>query len=181
METRNIRVFGKNILSIYKHYIMSLSCEDVHETTTSLTMECVTNQPDKIIAGTYSIDTAKHIIKENTGKCEAFIFRNTSDEVVGTLSVMYKGGNELEYKIRNIDAFIYNVLTVEKFRGNGYASQMIHLVMNYLQGKSIPSTYLAVSTNNKSAIQAYEKAGFKKECSMSFIRILRVNIPYKVL
>jgi glycosyltransferase involved in cell wall biosynthesis len=41
--------------------------------------------------------------------------------------------------------------------------------------------YLAVSTNNTSAIRAYEKVGFVTEYDSSFIRVLKVNIPYKQL
>ena len=58
---------------------------------------------------------------------------------------------------------------------------MIRLLSEYLHLKSIDKVYLAVSTNNSSAIRAYEKIGFVTEYDSSFIRVLKVNIPYRKL
>ena len=183
MKTKTIKVFGKNLISTYHHIIMSLPSDSMSAPLNSLSIECITNQPEKMINGTYSIDTAKYLLSNNSGRCDVFIYHDTDNNTIGTLSVMYRGGDDIEYKIRNIDAFIYNVYTEEKYRGNGYAKEMICLLMKYLDGKSqfINEVYLAVSTNNSSAIRAYEKAGFIKRSESSFIRILKINIPYKVL
>lgn len=72
-----------------------------------------------MIDGAYSVETAKALLAKNKGKCDVFIFYDSNKNVVGTLSVMYKNGNDIEYKIRKADAFIYNVLTDEKHRGRG--------------------------------------------------------------
>jgi len=160
---------------------MSLQYSSNIVATNRLVMECITEQPDKMIDGTYSVETAKALLAKNKGKCDVFIFHDSNENVVGTLSVMYKNGNDIEYKIRKADAFIYNVLTDEKHRGRGYAGEMLRLLSEYLHGKSIDKAYLAVSTNNTSAIRAYEKVGFVTEYDSSFIRVLKVNIPYKQL
>ena len=97
---------------------------------------------------------------------------------IGTVSVMYKGGNELEYRIRNVDAFIYNVKIDELFRGKGYAGIMINMLEKQLVSKGIHEAYLAVSTDNYGAIKAYKKNGFKTICEKKFVRTMRVNIPY---
>ena len=152
-----------------------------HTENNNLIMECITDQPEKMIDGTYSTGTAKSLLLKNKGKCDVFIFHDSDKNVVGTLSVMYKNGKDIEYRIRNADAFIYNVLTVPKYRGKGYAGEMLRLLSDYLHRKSIDKAYLAVSTNNISAIRAYEKVGFQTEYDLSFIRILRVNIPYRQL
>lgn len=181
MKTGSIKLFGKNVISTFSHHIMSLEYSSLNATTNNLVMECITEHPDKMIDGTYSVETAKDLLAKNKGKCDVFIFYDSNEDVVGTLSVMYKNGNDIEYKIRKADAFIYNVLTEEKHRGRGYAGEMLRLLSEYLYGKSIDKAYLAVSTNNTSAIRAYEKVGFVTEYDSSFIRVLKVNIPYKQL
>lgn len=181
MKTHSIKICGKSVISTYNHFIMSLTYDKISNPSNILSMECVTKYPKKMINGTYTTTVAKQILKENKGKCDVFIFHDKSGNVVGTLSVMYKGGNEVEYKIRNIDAFIYNVLTDSRYRGKGYAGEMIRLLMEYLHKKSIDKAYLAVSTNNKPAVRAYKKTGFIKENDSTFIRLLKINIPYRVL
>ena len=181
MKTGSIRLFGKNVISTFNHHIMSLQYSSNIAATNKLVMECITEQPDKMIDGTYSVETAKALLAKNKGKCDVFIFHDSNENVVGTLSVMYKNGNDIEYRIRKADAFIYNVLTDEKHRGRGYAGEMLRLLSEYLHGKSIDKAYLAVSTNNIPAIRAYKKAGFVTEYDSSFIRVLKVNIPYKQL
>ena len=184
MKTRSFELFGKRIVSVFEHYLMSIDYSDTKKIKTSLKMECVTSKFDKIIDGTYNSDLAKKIVLDNKKLCEIFVFSDTDDNIVGTLCVMYKGGNDIEYKIRNVKAFIYNVFTSEKFRGNGYAKEMICLLMQYLYDKSdgkIQRAFLAVSTNNISAIKAYKKTGFKIRKKTSFVRIMKMNIPYRIL
>ena len=94
---------------------------------------------------------------------------------------MYKGGNELEYRIRNIEAFIYNLMVIPSRRGNGIAGNMLHQLAESLTRKSITNVYLAVSQDNYSAIKAYNKAGFDIVSKKTFVRFLRVNLPYHCL
>ena len=181
MKTGSIRLFGKNVISTFNHHIMSLKYSPDNAVTYRLVMERITEQPEKMIDGTYNRETARSLLSKNKGLCDVFIFRDFNEVIVGTVSVMYRNGNELEYKIRKVDAFIYNVLINEKYRGRGYAGEMLYLLSEYLHGKSIDKAYLAVSTNNSPAIRAYEKVGFLTEYDSSFIRILKVNIPYRQL
>ena len=95
---------------------------------------------------------------------------------------MYKNGDELEYRIRNIDAFIFNVFINEELRGNGYCGKMIQLLVSRLKmEKSISEVYLAVSEDNLAAINAYHKIGFISVYKKRFFRVLRHNIPYHIL
>ena len=181
MKTGSIKLFGKNVISIFCHHIMSLTYSNSFAKSGCLEMSCITDSPEKIIDGVYSKRYATMLIKNNEGKCEVFEFCDSTNNIVGTISVMYKGGNDIEYKIRHIDAFIYNVYTIKNYRGRGYAGEMIKLLMEYLHEKDINKAYLAVSTNNESAIRCYQKAGFKTEYDASFIRILKINIPYRQL
>ena len=74
--------------------------------------------------------------------------------------MMYKGADDLEYRIRNIDAYIFDVYVNNQYRGKGYAGEMIRQLMEYLHGKGINIAHLAVAKSNRSAIRAYEKTGF---------------------
>lgn len=181
MKTGSIRLFGRTVFSTFKHHIMSLQYSPNYTASNRLQMECITYQPEKFIDGTYSVPVARNIISRNKEKCDVFIFRDSNENVIGTLSVMYRDGNEIEYKIRKVDAFIYNVLVKDEYRRRGYAGDMLRLISIYLHGKGIDKAYLAVSTNNMPAIRAYEKVGFVTEFDSSFFRVLKVNIPYKQL
>ena len=87
----------------------------------------------------------------------------------------------MEYRIRNIDAYIFDVYVNRMYRGHGFAGEMIRQLMNYLHGKGVQTVHLAVSVSNESAIKAYKKAGFTIVNSCSFARLLKNNIPYRVL
>lgn len=94
---------------------------------------------------------------------------------------MYKGTDDLEYRIRSIDAYIFDVYVNSSYRGKGYAGEMIRQLMEYLHAKNIDIAHLAVSTKNEKAIRAYEKAGFSTVYDRSFARVLKINIPYHSL
>lgn len=91
---------------------------------------------------------------------------------------MYKGGNDLEYKIRNVDAYIFDVYVNETFRGAGFAGEMIRCEMEHLHHNGLETACLAVALSNKSAIRAYEKVGFVTAYDKKFARVLKINIPY---
>lgn len=94
---------------------------------------------------------------------------------------MYRGGNDLEYRIRGIDAYIFDVYVNEAHRGSGYAGKMIRRAMEHLHQKGIDTAHLAVALTNQSAIRAYEKVGFTTEYDLRFARVLKVNVPYHKL
>ena len=58
---------------------------------------------------------------------------------------------------------------------------IIESLCRELSSKGIDKVYLAVSTNNESAIKAYKKSGFIVEKTSCFIRFLKINIPYREL
>ena len=136
----------------------------------------------ELIDGTYSVELQRKLIETNIGKCDTFLLQGCFEQKpIGICSVMYKNGDELEYKIRNVDAFIYNVKIDSEYRGKGYAKEMLKYVGMYLRYRGINYMYLAVSTDNINAIKAYKKTGFKIVSEKYFIRILRKNIPYHTI
>ena len=129
---------------------------------------------------TLSKKALRHIINKNQNRTEVFVFLDKGN-LIGSLCVMYKNGNDPEYRIRKIDAYIYGVYVNKEYRGNGYASVMLKKLGAYLLSRGICKAHLAVSVNNESGIRAYEKTGFKIVAKKSFFRILKINIPYHKL
>lgn len=179
----NIEVIRRNIrkiISFRQHWIMEYKlgvnntvCEE-----TELRLQCVKDIVS-MTDGTYSISLQKKIMDSNSEFCDVFVLVNTNSEKIGTISLMYKNGNELEYRIRECDAFIYNVYIEPKYRNRGYAKKMIALLWNYLSSeKDITTIRLAVSKDNLNAIKTYQSVGFNTIESKFFVRFLRRNFPY---
>lgn len=127
-----------------------------------------------------TVQNLNRLARMNRGKCEGFKLMRGGYSV-GTIWVMYKGSDDLEYGIRNIDAYIFDVFVNEKHRGNGYAGEMIRQLMEYLHKKGIESAHLEVAVSNTSAISAYKKTGFTTVKNCFFARIMKINIPYHAL
>lgn len=179
----DIKLFGKNILRFYKHHIMRLDYKDVDCSSElilcKVNLECIA-QELKPIGTTVSIQNLIRLVRKNPGKCEGFKLVD-GEKSIGTIWVMYKDSDDLEYKIRNIEAYVFDVYVNNDYRGHGYAGEMIRQLMRYLHGRGIDTAYLAVSTANDSAIKAYKKTGFVTVEDLSFVRALKINIPYHVL
>ncbi len=181
-----IKLFGKNILQVYTHHIMKIDYETAQESAVSSFQLRKINDNDlaselENVGTTVTVSNLKRLISANGSLCEGFIFCEPDGTKAGTIWVMYKGGDDLEYRIRNTEAYIFDVYVKESCRGKGYAGMMIRLLMEYLHQKGISSAVLAVSVKNKSAIRAYEKTGFQTVDTLTFMRLLKVNIPYHTL
>ena len=135
----------------------------------------------KLVGSTISLRNLEGVVKNNRNLVKGFLFKDSSGCKAGTIWVMFRGGNDIEYKIRNIDAYIFNVYVNQNFRGNGFAGEMIYQLMNMLHENGIEKAYLAVSLKNKNAIRAYKKIGFVNVSDRKFVRILKINIPYHIL
>lgn len=183
-----IRILGKNIIQIYHHHIMKLNYLDIADIAESATPNRTLRPIDQTAIGeelqqigtNVTIANLTRLLLKNRSLCEGFIF-SVAGRPVGTIWVMYQGANDIEYRIRRIKAYIFDVYINENYRGNGYAGEMICLLMKYLHERGINSSYLAVAKTNKSAIRAYKKVGFESIVDKKFARVLRVNIPYHEL
>ena len=182
-----IKLFGKNIFQVYNHHIMRLEYSNMNCTPLSSELKLrkidLHNIKEELapVGTTVAVANLDRLVKKNGSMCEGFILCDEHEKDVGTIWVMYKGTNDLEYRIRNIDAYIFDVFVNSSYRGKGYAGEMIRQLMEYLHTKGIDSAHLAVSTKNISAIRAYEKAGFVTVCDHKFARVLKINIPYHKL
>ena len=181
-----LKLFGKALFAHYHHHIMSAELAKLRGTALpdDVCFEPLAPASIEELRGmtTLRVDKLKAVMSKNQGLCEAFVLRErSSGKPVGTVWVMYRGGNDVEYRIRNIDAYIFDVYVSKECRGRGYAGVMICGLAGHLLAKGISAAHLAVSTANSSAIRAYEKIGFQKERDLSFFRILKVNLPYHKL
>ena len=184
-----ITVCGKNILRFYRHLIMRIDYKTAVKGA-SLKPGCHLRRIKKnnideeigTVGSTVTTPNLCRLIRANPHRCEGFILYNQQDHPVGSIWVMYRGGNDLEYRIRNTEAYIFGVYVSPECRGQGWARVMIARLMRYLHyRKKIEYADLAVAYTNTSAIRAYQKAGFRKIGSKEFARFLKVNIPYHTL
>lgn len=129
-------------------------------------MDAITSDESQWISGTRTINQQRQIVTINNKLCEIFVFKNEFGKSIATISVIYKGGKDSEYKIRNIQSYIYNIYVIPKYRGKGYIGYCLELLTDYLRGKGISEVYIAVSGDNLAAVRAYEKFRFKtvKKC-----------------
>ncbi len=174
-----INMVWHKIYSFREHWIMQCDYSDKNiKIQNQLYIKSI-KSIDELIDGTYSINLQKKVWMHNKDFCRTYILKETeSQNTVGIASIMFKGGNELEYKIRNVEAFIFNVYIKPEYRGKGYAQVLLSHIQAELHHESIDSVYLAVSKDNESAISAYKKINFKVVGTKKFIRILRHNVPY---
>lgn len=180
-----LKLFGKNFFRIYKHLIMKISYKDVKyspESDIVLRKIDLKHIAEELapIGTTVTVANLNRLIRRNTSLCEGFVLE-VKGVPVGTIWVMYKGADDLEYRIRNIDAYLFDIYVNDKFRGNGYAGKMVVQLLEYLYVRGIKVAYLAVAHTNKSAISAYKKTGFAVVCNKKFARVLKLNVPYHVL
>lgn len=184
-----IKLFGKNILQVYRHRIMRIDYKTVVKDASSI-RKCSFRRIKKssiardmeAVGSTITTANLERLVKTNPHLCEGFILYDPGNTPIGSIWVMYRGGNDLEYRIRNTDAYIYGVYIRPEYRGNGWAGVMISRLMRYLHiRKRIDCAVLAVSRKNASAIRAYRKAGFADIGDKEFIRFMKINIPYHVL
>lgn len=181
-----LKLFGKNIAAFYKHHIMRIEyanivrCSDAPEHSLErIELDDFDNQLD--VETTLSKTALKKLAVSNHGRCDGYVLKDAEGVSLGTIWVMYRGGNDTEYRIRNIDAYIFDVLIDANHRGRGLAGVMIELVMDKLYEKGIAAAYLAVSKTNVPAIKAYRKIGFTTVGEKRFFRVLKINIPYHKL
>lgn len=176
-----LKLFNKNIFCLYRHFIMSLNIEkscSVKKSNSLLVEKISLDNYKQCIFGSFPISFMRNYLKEQSDYAKGFLFKNTDGLCVGYIWVMLKGGCEVQYKIKNIDAFIFDVCVNKDFRRNGIGSYMISYVVNYLFERNIKKCFLAVRRDNEPAINLYKKNGFNFVKACSFIRVCKRNIPY---
>ena len=135
----NIKLFNKNILTIYRHHIMSAACRDVlllapQPAEEELEMKRITrNNIKDCIGGSFNVDIMTAYMESQEENVEGFVFsKKESGKTVGYVWVMYRGGNEIQYRIRHIDAFIFDLCVMPEHRGQGHSKRILAMTADYL-------------------------------------------------
>ena len=180
----DVRIFGKHLLTWKDHWIMEYSVPAAGQIPSDdgngvLTEAVRDRLPD--FAGGYSLALLSAMMERENG-CRGYYYLDAeSGEAVGTLWVMLPPGDELEYRIRRTEAYLFNIYVRREFRGRGIAGQMLRDTVRLLARDGIHSCCLAVGVRNKPAIRAYEKFGFVRTGRRRFLRLAGKNLPYHSL
>ena len=188
LEIKNEEVYSiyyakRQLYAFYKHYIYSFDLTNIKpRMPDDIKVERIT--PDNVSLcerGPYHVPRMIKYLKEQPDFVDGFLFFDKiSGKLLGFRWIMYKGGNEFQYRIRKTDAFFFDDYVVEECRGRGIYGKMYQWLFHYLKyEKGCKNACLAVRRNNKSAIRADEKAGGIITAKPNFIQIFRrYNIPY---
>ncbi len=177
-------IHGRQLFAFYNHWIMQynggadseesdeshLLCEKINNANLDYCRR-QTAFPDSVM---------ERYLKEQSQFAEGFLFKDENLNVLGFMWVMYRGGNESQYRVRHCDALVFDVFVDEKMRGKGMCGRMLSYVIRYLKEERGASTIrLGVRKNNVSAIKSYKKNGWKIVGTAKFVQFFRrINIPY---
>lgn len=179
----SIRINNRELYAFYDHYLMyfdlcnkenvELSSEWLFEKITEANIDNCKNE-------TFSVGRMKRYLKEQSQFVEGFLARNMNTGTpAGFLWIMYPGGNEFQYRVRRVDAFLFDVYVFPEFRGKGLCGQLLYYVFDHLKENMKKTVALGVRTDNNSAIRAYQKAGGIIKSRRKYIQLChRYDIPY---
>ena len=172
----------RQIYAYYDHYLMyfDLNKIDAEYSIDKWGIDVITlNNVDKCANECFSLGRMKKYLLNNRSSVEGFLFQDKNKEKAGFMWLMYPKCNEFQYKVRNVDAFIFDVFVFPQFRGCGLCGHMFQYVFDHLKRNEKKIIALGVRTDNTSAIRAYEKAGGVIKARKRFIQLVhRYNIPY---
>ena len=184
-ENYTICLFEHRLFEICDHYLISFSLDrfSMKFPYDLLNMERIDKDNMQYLKniGFNYITMSKYILEKNEPIDGFMFFTQDKHEPVGCIWVMYKGGNEAQYRIRNIDAFGFYFAVFPKFRGNRYIEYFIYRLLKHIERKGINKLYASVRKNNESALRAYSRAGMKIESSKRFYRFIKWRIPYPII
>lgn len=186
-EIRNhpfsIRYRNRELYAYYDHYLMYFDLRDINKVSASNSWSVERITEDNIDActnETFSVGRMKRYLREQSQYVEGYLARcKKSGKPAGFMWIMYPGGNEFQYRVRRVDAFIFDVYVFSEYRGRGLCGQMFQHVFELLRNNSKSVAALGVRTDNQSAIQAYQKAGGVIKSRRRYIQLChRYDIPY---
>lgn len=172
-----IRLGNKIVFETFNHYIYEYNLTGYEPVDSSLKMVLI-NKDNIDDAGNALGNTTRKWIESDYPYVEGYYFVNDDNKNIGSCWVMYKGGDEKLYRIRNHDSFIFRVQVEEQYRGMGYSKQIMHSIFTLLKKKGCTNTCLVCARKNKTANRLYESLGMNKIDGRKFIRLFNKNMPY---
>ena len=189
----NFHIGKNNIFSIYYKNRQIFAWYDHYLIYFDLTEKISQDFPDWLYAerinldnveqcknNSFNVSRMRRYLIEQPDKIEGYLFKEKENHnVVGFLWEMFPNGNELQYRIRKVDAFLFDVFVSENYRGKGICGHMLSYVFSCAEKSQIKLVALGVRRNNTSAIRAYLKAGGVIRRKRKFIQLFhRYNVPY---
>ena len=172
----------RQLYAYYDHYLMyfDLSKNHTKYSCDSYSIESISlSNVEKCINESFAWGKMRSYLLNNRESVEGFLFQDKNEERAGFMWLMYPKCNEFQYKVRNVDAFIFDVFVFPKFRGCGLCGSMFQYAFDHIKEKGKTTVALGVRTDNASAIRAYEKAGGVIKSRKRFIQLVhRYNFPY---
>ena len=173
------------LFEICDHYLISFSLDDFSMVFSEdlLKEEIITEESLHYLKrAEFNYNIMKKYIIDKTDPVDGFLyFDKELNQPVGCIRVMYQGGNEVQYRIRKIDAFGFYFDVFPEFRGNRYIEFFIYSMLKHLEAKGITKLYASVRKNNIAALKAYKHAGMKIEAEKKFYRFIKWRIPYPIV
>ena len=109
--------------------------------------------------------------------CESFGVWKDTHTPAGYLRVLYRGAVIGRFRVKNIDAFIVNVMIGSEFRRNGYGELLMRNVLHYLhESRHINTAYLTVLEDNIPARRLYSKVGGVDERIIIKLNVLKLPV-----
>lgn len=98
-----------------------------------------------------------------------FYLLKTNQNIVGCICIRFKRSRTLKN-----EAWFYDVLIFPKYRGRGYAKQLLRLAISIVRNKKYIQLY--VQKNNKTAINLYKGIGFFDVAEKNDMILMRYEI-----
>lgn len=175
-----LKLFNKTLIEYFDHYVLKLSIDDFKVTDNELKMIRI-NKDNLSEVGNAAGNTTGRWIKEDYPFAEGYCFYNSLDEQIGSCWVMYKGGDEKLYRIRNTDSFIFRLEVNEQHRGKGYSKMIMKDMITAIKKRDCKDVTLVCAVKNSVALSLYQNLGMKIVDRKRFFRIGNVNVPYHAL
>lgn len=180
-ENWSLWIRGIRLLEICDHYLICFQQNPQLQAVPDMQLRKERIYPENLKCceqQAYSVDRMKEYLMSEPA--EGFLYYSEeTGEPVGFLWVMFRGGNELQYRVRNIDAFGFDFFVFPQYRGRGLIRFMIKDTLRYLEEMhQIDKLFASVRRNNEAALNAYRKAGMTVIGRKVFFRIRHCRIPY---
>lgn len=179
-----IRLMHRTAFEFCDHYLMKFSldnCSYVNHPELYWANISLSNVED-CNGMNFSVARMKEYLRTQNSYMRGYIYYSKiNNNPVGCVWAAYRGANEFQYRIRNVDAFGFDFAVKNEYRGHGIVGFMIFQLLRSLQDEGIHDLYASVRKNNYAAISAYEKIGAVKVGRKRFCRLAGIRVPYPKL
>lgn len=175
-----IDLFNKRILETFHHNVYEICIDDLVIEKNELTAIEI-NKDNIIEAGSAVGRTTSKWIMNDYKYAKGYFFLNSNRENVGSCWVMFKGGDEKLYKIREHDSFIFRVQIEEQYRGQGYSKKILSKIFEIIKNNNCHNACLVCAVKNRKGNNLYNSMRMKIVDKKRFIRVFDNNIPYYTL